>query len=185
MLAGERSKEDTLEAWTTLAGVYASSAALLTADWYEKQNEESAFSAGMDDDLAPEKLSAITDWVFAGPQLPWSRAKVAAHRLVFDAARRTVFVNVAEEGVAMARHESAKSCHGCIASATVDPITPDNATADVEQFFHPTCEGLFVPVRKEVYEPPGYTQEWRLRREEARNAGNISTEDVAKWLSAH
>jgi hypothetical protein len=110
MITRARTKDDLREAITTLSGVYAQSAALLAADWYEEQDRDSRYTAHADDDLAEQKLDDIVSWIFAGPQLPENRAKVAAHRLVFDAARRTVFVNADDEGVAIARHESATEC---------------------------------------------------------------------------
>lgn len=183
MTATTRTPQDLLDALPTLAGVYASSAGLLAADWYAEQDRDSRFSVTMDDDLAPEKLTSAAYRTFAGPQRPENRAREVAHRLVFDAARRTVFVNAASEGVAIARHEPAGSCNDCIASATVHSVGRNASSADIEQFFHPTCEGLFVPVRGDAYEPPSHTSQWRSLREKAAAAGNTSTGDIARWLS--
>lgn len=156
MVTNEPTRDDYREAIHTFSGVYAQSAGLLAAEWYEAQDEDSRFQATMDDDMPDEKLDAIADWVFAGPQLPTNRGRLAAHRLVFDAARRTVFVNAADEGVAIARHEGAESCDKCIRAATAHRRDRHASSEDVDQFFHPSCEGLFVPVRSGVYEPPAH-----------------------------
>lgn len=160
MLNGARTSADLLDAMPILASPYAQSVAILSSDWYQGQDEDSRFSAQMYDDLDPRKLANIADWVFSGPQLPESRARVAAHRLVFDAARRTVFVNAAEEGVAIARHESATECTRCRQAATTSVRHRGLGSGDVDQDFHPMCEGLFVPVRKDVWTPPDYALKW-------------------------
>lgn len=164
MSATGRSRDDFREAMSQLAGVYAESAALLTADWYERQNPDSKYSAQADDDLAEEKLDAIAKWVFDGPQRPESRARVAAHRLVFDAARRTVFVNATEERVGIARHESAGSCDDCMRSSSLTTRDVSSGSEDVNQDFHPKCEGLFVPVRTGLWTPPSHASDWQSRQ---------------------
>lgn len=185
MLAKNPTRDDYREAIHTFSGVYATSAGLLAADWYEEQDEDSRFQASMDDDMAEEKLDSVADWVFAGPQMPENRGRVAAHRLVFDAARRTVFVNAADEGVAIARHEQADSCGKCIVAATLHPRDSHASSEDVDQFFHPRCEGLFVPVRSGVYQPPSHTQRWREMVAQAHDAGKSGPEEVALWIKTH
>lgn len=159
-LTKQRSPEEMIEAFPALSGVYASSAALLAMDWYRQQDKGAKFQPHADADLAPEKIAAMSGWVFAGPQTPESRARVAAHRLVFDAARRTVFVNASEEGVGIARHESATECGDCRKAASTSVRHRHSGSGDVEQFFHPMCEGLFVPVRQDVWTPPDHMLEW-------------------------
>jgi hypothetical protein len=161
MATKARTAEEMQDAFATLVEPYAHSAALLTSEWYEDQGEEdSRFQALVDDDLAEKKLNDICAWVFAGPQLPENRARQAAHRLVFDAARRTVFVSADSEGVAIARHESSTECKDCQKAATRANRHRDAGSEGVDQFFHPFCEGLFVPVRGEMYTPPGYMDDW-------------------------
>ena len=184
MIANNPTVNDYREAIPIFSGVYAQSAGLLAADWYNAM-EDNDFQATLDDDLAPEKLDNIAKWVFDGPQTPANRGRLAAHRLVFDAARRTVFVAAAEEGVGIARHEGAESCNKCIARATVSPRGKNASSEDVDQDFHPKCEGLFVPIRSGAYEPPPYTVRWRELIAQAHDAGNTGPEAVAMWLSAH
>ena len=185
MQAHMPSAEDLLVEIQEMVGVYADTAALLTADWYDELYPDSSYSAVMDDDLADEKIVNVANWVHAGPQLPENRMRVAANRIVFDAARRTVLVNAQSEGVALARDEEAKCCNTCIASATLGPKERRGRSDDVEQFFHPSCEGLFVPVRQGVWEPPSHAYEWRERVKAARLAGNTDTERIASWLDSH
>lgn len=185
MLANDPSRDDYRDAIPIFSGVYAQSAGLLAADWYNTLNEDSQFQAVLDDDLDPTKLDNVADWVFAGPQTPANRGRLAAHRLVFDAVRRTVFVSAAAEGVAIARDEQAGSCDKCIARATLSPRERTDGSADVEQDFHPRCEGLFVPVRTGVYEPPPHTRVWRLKVAAAHDAGNTTPDGISKWLQDH
>ena len=184
-VAGDRSVDDTAGALSAIVGVYANSAALLAADWYEDEDPDIRFDAILDEDMPEEKLASVAAWVFAGPQTPTSRIRVAAHRLVFDAARRTVFVNARNEGVAIARHELARCCDDCIARATVSARDRNSGSEDVDQDFHPGCEGLFTAVRSGIYAPPEYAREWRVRLNAARHAGNVVPDSLAKWLTAH
>ena len=185
MMAHNPSRDDYREAINLFSGVYAQSAGLLAADWYNRLNPESKFTATLDDDLAQEKLDNIADWVFAGPQSPQNRGRLAAHRLVFDAARRTVFAAAAEEGVAIGRHESATSCEKCIVAATLDVREQDASSEDVDQDFHPRCEGLFIPARTGPYEPPAHAVKWRQMVAQARDAGQTSPEEIALWIKSH
>lgn len=186
MLLADRDSEGLATNLISVVGVYARSAALLSVDWYNRQAPDADYRASiLDLDMPEEKLGNVAAWVFNGPQLPQNRARVAAQRLVFDAARRTVFVNAADEGVAIARHEQAKCCNDCIARATLTARDRNSSSEDVNQDFHPGCEGLFVPVRGELYAPPEHTKAWRKRVELARNAGNIDAEDIAQWLAAN
>jgi hypothetical protein len=177
--------EDLQQNLFVLAGVYAQSAALIAADWYEEQDPDSRYAAFLDDDLPDEKLANMALWVFRGPQEPENRGRVAAHKLVFDAARRTIFANAATEGVAIARHESARCCNGCLVRATLTARDRNSSSEDVAQDFHPSCEGMFVPVRSGLYAPPEHTKEWRNRVLLARRAGNTALDDLAYWLDNH
>lgn len=185
MAAKNPSRDDYREAINTFSGVYAQTAGLLAADWYNSLNPDSRFTATLDDDLAQVKLDNVADWVFAGPQEPMNRGRLAAHRLVFDAARRTVFISAAQEGVAIGRHEGATSCTKCIVKATLDVRPQDASSEDVDQDFHPKCEGLFVPARTGPYEPPPHTAPWREMVSQAREAGKTSPEEIALWIKAH
>lgn len=185
MMAHNPTRDDYREAINLFSGVYAQSAGLLAADWYNRLNEKSRFTARLDDDLVEEKLDNIADWVFDGPQSPQNRGRLAAHRLVFDAARRTVFVAAAEEGVAIGRHEGATSCSKCIVKATLDIRPQDASSEDIDQDFHPKCEGLFIPARTGPYEPPAHAAKWRQMVAEARDAGKSSPEEIALWLKSH
>lgn len=185
MMAKNPTRDDYREAIMVFSGMYAESAGLLAADWYNRLNPESKFTATLDTDLAEEKLDNIADWVFDGPQTPANRGRLAAHRLVFDAARRTVFAAAAEEGVAIGRHEGATSCSKCIVKATLDTREQHASSEDVDQDFHPKCEGLFIPARTGPYEPPPHAAKWREMVAQARDAGKSSPEDVALWIKTH
>lgn len=155
--------------------VYTQSAALLAADWYNGIESDSRYFALPDEDLPDEKIANVAKWVHDGPQSPENRIKMAAHRLVFDAARRTVQVNALAEGVQVSRHEMAGGCDDCMVRAAMD----------LDGEYHPGCEGLLVPNRNGSYEPPEYVQEWRLRVREAQLAGNTSPDRIANWLSSN
>ena len=160
-----------------LVSPYASTAALLAADWYDNL-EDSGYSAVLDDDMAQEKLDNAALWIMSGTQLPESRMRVAANKMVFDAARRTVFVNAHIEGVALAREEEAGCCNDCVARATT-VAKARNSTAVVEQDFHPGCMSLYFPVRGDLYTPPDYAREWHSRIKSAKLAGAGSAEEIA------
>lgn len=185
MMVKNPTRDDYRDAMILFSGVYAQTAGLLAADWYNHLNPDSRFTATLEDDLAVVKLDNVASWVFDGPQSPLSRGRVAAHRLVFDAARRTVFVAADEEGVAIGRHEGATSCAKCIVAATLEVREQDASSEDVDQDFHPRCEGLFVPARTGPYEPPPHTAAWRERVAQARDAGKSSPEEIALWLKSH
>ena len=185
MLAPDMTAEQVQDELSGMLGGFVGSASVFAAGWYNELNPESNFAADIDDDLPDEKIANVASWVFSGPQSPQSRIKVAAHRLVFDAARRTVQVNAMAEGVAMARHEDAGCCTKCMARATTVEKPRKGRSDDVDQFFHPTCEGMFVPVRKGLYEPPSHAREWHPKIEAARLAGNSDSDSIANWLSAH
>lgn len=185
MVASAPSAAELRDVIPDMVRVYADTAALMAADWYAALNSESRYLPVMDDDLAEAKIANIADWVHAGPQKPESRIRVAANRMVFDAARRTVFVNAVREGVGVARDEEPLCCNKCIARATVAVKNPGESHDDVDQVFHPSCEGMFVPVRSQPYEPPNYARQWSERLNSARLAGNASPDDIASWLDKH
>lgn len=160
-------------------------AALLAAEFYNDLNPSARYSAKVDDDMADEKIVNVAKWVFDGPQSPESRIVAAANRLVFDAPRRTILMNARSEGVAVARHEEQGCCSKCIARATTMPREHRHRSEDIDQFFHPKCEGMFVPVRKGVWQPPQYQREWHDRVESARLAGLSNPDDIANWLDGH
>jgi hypothetical protein len=186
MAANDPDETDYRDTIVYFSGVYAEMAGLLAADWYNNQDADTPkFTARLDTDMPEEKLDNIAAWVFEGPQLPINRGRLAAHRIVFDAARRTVFAAAAEEGVGVARHEGATSCSKCVVRATLDPRDKKSSSEDVDQFFHPKCEGLFVPIRTGIYEPPSHAVEWRSKVAAARHAGNTDPEDIALWIKQH
>jgi hypothetical protein len=165
-----------------VCSVYTQSAALLAADWYNQQDRESSYFAAPNQDLPDEKVTNVVKWIFDGPQRPESRVRQVASRLVFDAARRTIYVNALTEGVGVARHELAGCCNDCVARATVRTKGRDGGMDDVDYFFHPACTGLLVAIRKEVYDPPPYADRWRTSIDAARRAGNVKPDDISRWL---
>lgn len=184
ILSTEPTAADVAEELPSLVRGYASTAAVLAADWYDELGAGSYFPV-QDNDLAEEKITNAAYWVMAGPQSPESRIRVAANKLVFDAARRTILVSAEGEGVPVARHEEAACCNKCMARATTWTLERTGSSHTSDQWFHPSCEGLYVPVRDGTYEPPEYARSWHEKVEAARRAGNVDAEDVAKWLDAH
>lgn len=184
MIGDERTVEELVEEMAALVTPYASTAAVLAADWYDSLGEGSFFPI-QDMDLPEEKIANVASWVMAGPQSPEGRARLAANKLVFDATRRTILVSAEAEGVPVARHEEAQCCNKCIARATTFTMDRTTSSHTSDQWFHPACEGLYVPVRGEVYEPPEHARKWDQKVSEARLAGNVNAEDIATWLDAH
>lgn len=168
-----------------MVGVYVQSAALLAADWYDSQNEASSYLPIPVDKITEERLANMAAWIHAGPQSPQSRIRTAAHKVVFDAARNTIQANAQIEGVAIARQESADACTDCAVRATVAAKARNSRSDDVATDFHPSCEGMLVPVRRGPWSPPGYTHAWRERIAQARHAGNVTPDDIANWLKDH
>lgn len=185
MLTHEPDEAQLLEDIPTMVGVYTSSAGLLAADWYNSIETDTKYYAVPHEEIPPERLVNIASWVHAGPQMPENRMRDAAYQLVFDAARNTVWVNAQNEGVAVARHETATDCGECIAKASTAPMAKNSSSDDLDRVFHPHCEGLFIPVRAGLWEPPKYAREWHVRKTQAREAGNVRAEDIANWLTAH
>lgn len=183
-LTHEPTVADLLEEIPGLVTPYASTAAVLAADWYDDLGSGSYFPT-QDLDLPEDKVANVASWVMAGPQLPESRLRLAANKLVFDAARRTILVSAEGEGVPVARHEEAQCCNKCMARATTWEIERTSSSHTSDQWFHPSCEGMYVPVRDGAYEPPSHARSWHERVDAARRAGNVDAEDIAKWLDAH
>ena len=181
----EPSVRDLREALPGMMAVYVQTAALLAADFYNGVNPESGFFATGVDEIADERLDATAAWVYAGPQSPENRVMMAAHGMVFDAARNTIYRNAEREGVAVARVELSDACHDCASRATVVPLSRRSRSDGVAARFHPGCEGMLVPVRSGTWEPPGYTVRWRERIDAAKRAGNTDPDSVANWISAH
>jgi hypothetical protein len=165
-----------------IVNVYVQSAALLAADWYNDQESESSYFATPVDGIADERLDNLASWVHDGPQKPENKMRVAANTLVFEAARNTVYQNAQVEGVAVVRYEYADSCDGCVARATTSARARNSRSADVATDFHPSCEGMLVPVRNRLWEPPEYARKWRQRIDDARRAGNTTPDDIERWL---
>jgi hypothetical protein len=156
MATEQPAAEDLLLDLPELVAPYVQGAAILAADWYNNQDADSSYYADPDHGIADERLAATVGWIYAGPQRPESRIRVAAHTMVFDAARNTVWRNAEAEGVNVARQEMAESCQDCLARASVNPREKTGRSDDVARDFHPSCEGLFVPIRTGVYTPPDY-----------------------------
>lgn len=162
--------------------VYTQSAALLAADWYNSQDPGSSYFAFPSYELPDDRVQNTARWVLQGPQEPHNRMRVAAHKLVFDAARQTVLLNSQTEGVAVVRHEGAAACTRCAVRATNAARARNSRSDDIDTEFHPSCEGMLVPVRTGIFEPPAHAREWRARMDLARHAGNTEPDDIAKWM---
>jgi hypothetical protein len=168
-----------------MLGVYVQSAALLAADWYNSQDEESSYFAFPIDGIEDVRLENLAGWVHRGPQRPENRIRSAAQSIVFDAARNTILLNAQTEGVAIARHEEAAACNDCLVRATLTSKSRNSRSDDIGSDFHPGCEGMWVPVRRGIYDPPSYTAGWRERIDAARQAGNTAPDDIASWLNTN
>jgi hypothetical protein len=185
MLERERDSDDLILDIPDMMAPYIQGAAILAADWYEDEDPESGFQAAVADEIALERLIATARWVFRGPQLPENRMRTAAHSLVFDAARNTVWANAEDEGVAVIRHELAGACDDCAVRATVDIRGRLSRSDDVSREFHHACTGLFGVVRREPYVPPDHALEWGRKIAGARASGVANPEDIAKFIAAH
>lgn len=172
-----------IEELPALIAVYTQSAAILAADWYNNQDAESSYFASPVEGIADARLQNTAHWILAGPQKPENRMRTAANTLTFDAARNTIYQNAQNEGVAVVRYEYADSCHQCVARATTSPRARNSRSDDVATDFHHSCEGMLIPVRGGLWQPPEYTREWKQRVDAARRAGNTSAEDIAAWLA--
>jgi hypothetical protein len=185
MLQYEPTVEDLQIDIPEMLDVYVQSAALLAANWYNEQDDESTYFALPVEGIADDRLENTAAWVHRGPQRPENRMRVAAHTLVFDASRNTVYQNAKEEGVAIVRHEMGDACEDCATRATLAPKARNSSSEDISTDFHPSCEGMYVPVRRGVWEPPSHARVWRSRIADARRSGAQSAEDIAKWLASN
>jgi hypothetical protein len=185
MLRDEPDVDELTQQLPEVVAVYTQSAAVLAADWYNNQDAESSYFAMPVEGIADERLQNTATWVYGGPQKPENRLKVVANTLVFDAARNTVAQNALNEGVAVVRYEYADSCNRCVSRATVSARARNSRSDDVSADFHHSCEGMLVPVRRGLWEPPGYAREWKQRIDAARRAGNTKPDDIASWLDDH
>lgn len=182
MLTYEPGAQDLLTDIPAMMVLYVQTAALLAADWYNDQNPESSYFAEPIDKIADERLENIATWVHGGPQRPENRMRTAANTMVFDAARNTIYQNAVNEGVAVVRYEYADSCNKCVARATTSRRAHNSRSDDLDREFHPSCEGMLVPVRRGVFEPPEYTRGWKERVRAAKSAGNTKPDDIANWI---
>lgn len=185
MLDNDPSPRELTSDIPVMLAAYRQSAALMAAEWYDKQNPNSSYQSFSVDDMADEQIENLATWVHKGPQSPENRLRLVANTLVFDAARETIWQNAQEEGVAVVRYEYADSCHGCVARATTEPTAHNSRSAELNRRFHPSCEGMLVPVRTGIWEPPSHAREWHPRLLAARRAGNANPDDIAKWLSSN
>lgn len=162
-------------------GPYFEEAALLAADWYNDAGPV-GFHGKPLPGIPAQRLAATAEWVYAGPQKPEVRAAAAAGAMVFDAARNTVRENARIEGVKVARDERADACGDCALAAT---SSGRGTAADaVDSVFHHNCDGLLVPVRRGVYEPPEWVTGWGNVIDAARRAGITDRAEIAKLLEA-
>lgn len=165
-----------------IVSIYCESAALLAADWYNDQEADSSYFATPFSEIDPVRISNTAYWAFEGPQRPENKMMVAAHSMVFDAVRNTVMRNSENEGVALVRHEEAGCCSNCAVRATSQVTDRNTGRENLLMDFHHSCEGLFVPVRAGVYQPPEYAISWGEKVAEARLAGKVNADDIAKWI---
>ena len=133
-------------------------------------SEDSSYSASLEDALEMEKLENVALWIMSGPQLPESRARVAANKMVFDAARRTVFLNARVRGCCAGPRRGIVVLQRLYCAGHTAPKAR-NSTSVVEQDFHPACSALYMPIRGEFYTPPHYTRQWHSRIKSAKLAG--------------
>lgn len=165
-----------------IVDVYCASAAILAADWYNDQDSDSPYFARSSWVFDEDQRTAVAAWVFRGPQLPENQMRLMARSLVYVAARKTIWANAEIEGVAVARHEGADACAACQVRSTNSVIERNSSSEDILRDFHHSCTGMYVPIRTGVYEPPEYARSWAERINQARLAGKVNADDIAKWL---
>lgn len=170
---------------------YLSAAGDVTADWYESQAPELAFTAAPAP-LPPEsQLQTTARWA-AGTVLtktavtPLDLLSVSMQRALFDESRRTVLDNVdAESGAKWARYASANACPFCRMVATRgDVYTSESAAGGYGAKYHDHCRCLAVAVRPgKSYDPPSYVEDWQAEYTRARQAadGNDAKSILSAW----
>jgi hypothetical protein len=151
-------------------------AAEITAQWYQEINPASAFEAVPVVDLAPERLDKSINWALYAPgdATPMDRMAGSSKRMVSDAARDTVTVNAAQEGVRWARYASANACAFCRLLATrtdnnlyqsqtsATTVVGRRGTQKQGDKYHDHCRCIAVPVPDgQTYTPPDYTAQWQ------------------------
>ena len=159
---------------------YLSAAGDVTADWYESQAPELAFTAAPAP-LPPEsQLQTTARWA-AGTVLtktavtPLDLLSGSMQRALFDESRRTVLDNVeAEPGAKWARYASANACPFCRMVATRgDVYTSESAAGGYGSKYHDHCRCLAVAVRPgKSYDPPSYVEDWQAEYTRARKAAD-------------
>lgn len=170
---------------------YLSAAGDVTADWYESQAPELAFTAAPAP-LPPEsQLQATARWA-AGTVLtktavtPLDLLSGSMQRALFDESRRTVLDNVeSEPGAKWARYASANACPFCRMVATRgDVYTSESAAGGYGSKYHDHCRCLAVAVRPgKTYDPPSYVEDWQAEYTRARQAadGNDAKSILSAW----
>lgn len=182
MVAFAPTKFSLAEDINEITNVYCESAALLAADWYNGQDSDGYFNASPVWSLNEPQRYGIANWVFNGPQSPENQMRVMAHSLVYGAARLTIRRNAELENVSVVRYENSDSCGDCQLKATNVVIGKNDLLQNTMTDFHHSCTGMYVPVRSGVYEPPEYARSWGEKIAQARLAGNVNADDIAKWL---
>lgn len=167
---------------SSMVDVYCDTAALLAADWYNAQDAESNYFAVGSWQLSEDQRAAIASWVYRGPQLPENQMRQIAGSLVYVSARKTIWANSENEGVAVVRYENAGACTDCQVRSTNVIVERNSSSDNVLRDFHHSCTGMYIPVRTGVYEPPEYARSWEERINQARLAGKVNADDIAKWL---
>lgn len=176
---------------------YASTAADLSAQWYDDAAPELPYRAAPAAIAATEQMAASTSWaLYATGQLALGRLAGLAQRTIFNANRATIVDNAKREtGATWARHASATACAFCRMLATRGAVYSSkgaSVSADGRGRYHDHCHCMAVMVRPgATYKPPAYVEEWEKEYRDAVRAtpklgehGAIDTKAVLAHIRA-
>lgn len=192
-----------------LVNPYASSAAKLTATWYDQLAPNLDFKATPAPLPDVDMLAASARWATAplfqeNPTTeadPLTRLAGSMQRRVFDASRETVTANAEHEpGTRWARYASANACAFCrlmatrgavyrseVAATTVVGRAGSGRTRGTQSLgdkYHDHCRCVAVPIRPgDSYAPPDYVGKWEKEYYAARRAvGSGAPKDILREM---
>lgn len=196
-LSSNEFRETIVTATPEVLTPYASTAADLSAQWYDDAAPELPYRAAPAAIAATEQIAASTSWaLYATGQLALGRLAGLAQRTIFNANRATIIDNAKREtGATWARHASATACAFCRMLATRGAVYSSkgaSVSADGGGRYHDHCHCMAVMVRPgATYEPPAYVEEWEKEYRDAVGAtpklgdhGAIDTKAVLAHMRA-
>ncbi|BAH32981.1 EndoU domain-containing protein [Rhodococcus erythropolis] len=172
-LSTDEFRETIVTATPEVLTPYASTAADLSAQWYDDAAPELPYRAAPAAIAATEQMAASTSWaLYATGQLALGRLAGLAQRTIFNANRATIVDNAKREtGATWARHASATACAFCRMLATRGAVYSSkgaSVSAEGRGRYHDHCHCMAVMVRPgATYEPPAYVEEWEKEYRDA------------------